>query len=328
MARGDISLAVPVATPTAPVIHSIATAPETSTSARFSSDDTSVSTLENTPVWVEIAAIEANPYQPRRSFAVEEMADLVASVREHGIIQPILVRPRSGRPRMVSEKPYQLIAGERRWRAAQEAGLDKVPVVVRPVNDQQALELALIENVQRHDISVMDAARAYRRLGQEFDFSQEDIARRVGKSRPAISNTMRLLDLPEEAQKALEDGAISEGHGRAILLAPGEGARRAVFRRIVRDKLTVREAEEASRRALTTVGRCVTCATLLLIPANRKLSSAKLSSTELKALRVTEEELSKTLGTRVRIRPRAKGGQISIEYYSPDDLDHLLVPIA
>ena len=323
MARGDISLAVPVVTPTAPAIHSIATAPETSTSARFASADTSVSHVENTPVWVEIAAIEANPYQPRRSFAVEEMADLVASVREHGIIQPILVRPRSGAASDGSEKPYQLIAGERRWRAAQEAGLDKVPVVVRLVNDQQALELALIENVQRHDISVMDAARAYRRLGQEFDLSQEDIARRVGKSRPAISNTMRLLDLPEEAQNALEEGAISEGHGRAILLAPGEGARRAVFRRIVRDKLTVREAEEASRRALTTVGD----ASPVDVSAHSresKLSSAKLSSTELKALRVTEEELSKTLGTRVRIRPRAKGGQISIEYYSPDDLDHLL----
>lgn len=278
------------------------------------------------PVFIDVVSIEANPYQPRRVFAPDEMRDLVASVREHGIIQPILVRPRPE-----GAGGFQLIAGERRWRAAQEAGLAQVPVVIRAVNDQQALELALIENVQRHDISVMDAARAYRRLGQEFSLSQEDIARRVGKSRPAISNTMRLLDLPEEAQLAIEDGSMTEGHGRAILLAPGEGARRAVFRRIIRDKVTVREAEELSRRASATtaepsdkqdsVSETPSSNGAIAKPSDK---TGRLSSAEISALRVTEEELSKALGTRVRIRPRAKGGQISIEYFSPEDLDHLL----
>jgi ParB family transcriptional regulator, chromosome partitioning protein len=272
---------------------------------------------ENTPVLLDATLIEANPYQPRRIFAPDEMRDLVASVREHGIIQPILVRPKSG-----DSQHYQLIAGERRWRAAQEAGLAKVPVVIRDVSDQQALELALIENVQRHDISVMDAARAYRRLAQEFSLSQDDIARRVGKSRPSIANTMRLLDLPEEAQKAIEDGVMTEGHGRAILLAPGDGARRAVFRRIMRDKVTVREAEELSRRAQSVSEGEDSDAAAVTVGA--QAAQPRLSSAELRALRVTEEELSKVLGTRVRIRPRAKGGQITIEYFSGDDLDHLL----
>jgi ParB family chromosome partitioning protein len=266
------------------------------------------------PVWLDTTQIEANPYQPRRTFSTEEMNDLISSVREHGIIQPILVRPTAG----VGDTPaYQLIAGERRWRAAQEAGLTRVPAVIRTVSDQQALELALIENVQRHDISAMDAAKAYRRLADEFGLSQEDIARRVGKSRPAIANTMRLLDLPDEAQKAIEDGTITEGHGRAILLAPGDGARRAVFRRVLRDKVTVREAEEMARKSQSVREESSTSETT-------DSKQARLSSVEVRALRATEEELSKMLGTRVRVRPRAKGGQICIEYFSSEDLDQLL----
>ena len=341
VARGDLALSVPVTSSLDGGVSESAATKGLNTPINdaamnvISEAKNGEAPPEKSPLWVEIAAIEANPYQPRRTFAVGEMEDLVASVREHGIIQPILVRPQPAASNISAQsagnssnnshaKQYQLIAGERRWRAAQEAGLSKVPVVIRVVNDQQALELALIENVQRHDISVLDAARAYRRLGQEFSLSQEDIARRVGKSRPAISNTMRLLDLPEEAQIALEDGSISEGHGRAILLAPGEGARRAVFRRIIRDKLTVRDAEEASRRALTVTGDSPESLEGKA-EKSQKSPSAKLSTTEMKALRATEEELSKALGTRVRIRSRAKGGQISIEYYSPDDLDQLLL---
>ncbi|HEY0072800.1 MAG TPA: ParB/RepB/Spo0J family partition protein [Abditibacteriaceae bacterium] len=325
MARGDASLTISLADS---IPHEASTAASQNTKkAPTDAPEIGLSLapeeqakLQNNPVWVSHSSIEANPYQPRRFFALEEMSDLVASVKEHGIIQPILVRPNPEN----REKPYQLIAGERRWRAAQEAGLEQVPVVIRAVNDQQALELALIENVQRHDISVIDAAHAYRRLSQEFSLSQEDIARRVGKSRPAISNTMRLLDLPEEAQKALEDGSISEGHGRAILLAPGEGARRAVFRLIVRDKLTVRDAEEAARRSIAVSDPAASAQTANGQNTSLNSASTKLSGTELKALRVTEEELSKVLGTRVRIRPRAKGGQVSIEYFSPEDLDTLL----
>ena len=233
------------------------------------------------------------------------MRDLVASVREHGIIQPVLVRSKAG-----EAGHYQLIAGERRWRAAQEAGLAQIPAVVREVADQQALELAIIENVQRHDISALDAARAYRRLSGEFGLTLEQVGARVGKSRPAVSNTMRLLDLPAEAQQALEDGVLSEGHGRAILLAPGEGARRAVLRRILRDKVTVREAEELARRAAQSE------ATGASIP--------RRGVPENLALKASEDELTRALGARVRVRSRAKGGHISIEYHSPEDLDHLI----
>ncbi len=278
------------------------------------------STFEATPCWIELKHIEANPYQPRRLFADAEMQDLVASVQEHGIIQPILVRPTSSST--LDNPKFQLIAGERRWRASQAAGLTKIPAVVRQVSDQQALELALIENVQRHDISAIEAAKAYRRLADEFALSQERIAQRVGKSRPSIANTMRLLDLPDEAQQAIEEGAISEGHGRAILLAPGDGARRAVFRRIIRDKVTVREAEELARKSGSMREDSAAAESV-----GQNLSGAKqsrLTGVEMRALRATEEELSKSLGTRVRVKPRAKGGQICIEYFSAEDLDDLL----
>ena len=189
--------------------------------------------------------IVANPYQPRRVFDDEELQNLATSVREHGILQPIIVRPLDNSDEAAG---FQLVAGERRWRAAQLAGLSTVPALVRPVSDQQALELAVIENVQRHDISPLDAAQAYRRLATEFELSQEKIAQRVGKSRSSIANTMRLLELPGEARNALQDGTLSEGHGRAILLTAGEGARRAVFRAVLRDKLSVRDTEELARR--------------------------------------------------------------------------------
>ena len=255
------------------------------------------------PLLLEIAQIEPNPFQPRRNFSPDEMRDLVASVREHGIIQPVLVRSRPG-------GGHQLIAGERRWRAAQEAGLTQIPAVVHEVADQQALELAIIENVQRHDISALDAARAYRRLTGEFGLTLEQVGTRVGKSRPAVSNTMRLLDLPAEAQQALEDGVLTEGHGRAILLAPGDGARRAVLRRILRDKVTVREAEELARRA-----------------AHSEIAgeaAPRRATAERRAHQDCEEELSRVLGTHVQVRPRAKGGQLCITFHSAEDLDHLV----
>lgn len=204
--------------------------------------------------WVAPSAIVANPYQPRRSFDQSELDSLRDSIREHGVLQPILVRPIamgwdfSLDAEQTPGVHFQLIAGERRWRASLAAELGRVPVIVREVSDQQALELAIIENVQRHDISAMDAATAYKRLAREFGLSQESIARRVGKSRPSIANTMRLLDLPPEAQQAIQDGAISEGHGRAILLAPGDPARRAALRAVLRGKLSVREAEAMAGR--------------------------------------------------------------------------------
>lgn len=266
---------------------------------------------------IPVAAIEANPFQPRRHFAPEEMSDLIESIREHGILQPILVRPVPEGSATGTTVKFQLVAGERRWRAAQEAGLDHVPAVVRNVGDQQALELAVIENVQRHDISPLEAALAYQRLSADFSLSQENIARRVGKSRSAIANTMRLLDLPEEIQKALEDGALSEGHGRAILLASGEGSRRAVFRRILRDKLSVRDAERIARAASDADE---SKAENKDGPAVRGRDTVHSSE----AISRIQESLQKALGTRVKLQARAKGGRLQIEYYSNEDLSRII----
>lgn len=273
--------------------------------------------VEAVTSYISISDIEPNPYQPRRNFDESELDNLAASIGEHGIIQPIVVRPAQG-----GDKPYQLVAGERRWRASQRAGLQKIPAIVRPVNDLQALELALIENVQRHDISAIDAALAYRRLADDFHLSQEDIARRVGKSRSAVANTMRLLDLQPEIRKAIEDGLLSEGHGRAILLAQGDGARRALFRRVTRDHLSVREVERLAKEKTDKAAN----ASENERPdgASQGASSftgeirSKTFDTALLATR-----LEKRLGTRLKVQHGARGGRITIEYSSLQELQRL-----
>lgn len=260
--------------------------------------------------------IEANPYQPRRTFSSAELDDLAASIREHGVLQPILLRPAP--KTSPNAKPYQLVAGERRWRAVRAAGLSHVPAIVRVVEDQQALELALIENVQRHDISPLDAAVAYKRLGSEFALSQEQIAARVGKSRAAVANTMRLLDLPEEARTALEKGELSEGHGRAILLARGEGARRALLRRILRDRLSVRDTEFHARQISDEESTDAP-----VIANGQEARRAAKTATATTDWQHAENELQKQLGARLKVRPRARGGQIIIDYANADDFERL-----
>jgi ParB family chromosome partitioning protein len=269
---------------------------------------------ENAIQWLNPTDVVANPYQPRRHFDPEELQSLVDSVREHGILQPIIVRPLV--PQAAGEGPrFQLVAGERRWRAAQAAKLEAVPAIVRQVSDQQALELAVIENVQRHDITPLDAATAYRRLADEFGLSQERIAQRVGKSRSAIANTLRLLDLPEEIQQSLNDGALSEGHGRAILLANSEGARRAAFRHILREKLSVREAEELSRRLSEGEGA--------VLSDNRKSKDSAKNDIAVD-LRDITDELQRLLGSRVHVNHRRRGGQIVINYASVDEMNRII----
>jgi ParB family chromosome partitioning protein len=323
VARGDETApAVPVARPARSTeqakensfrseTSSVADIPQDEQSAVPSARaDTSDTQGQTAPVqWLPVNAIEANPYQPRRTFASQEMGDLVQSIREHGILQPILVRPLDGAHGAVA---YQLVAGERRWRAAQQANLPEVPAIVRGVSDQQALELALIENIQRHDISALDAAHAYRRLADDFQLSQEQIAGRVGKSRSAVANTMRLLELPAECQQAIEDGKLSEGHGRALLSVINEGARRALFRRILRDGLSVREAERLSRAPAPAPS------------AERGSENATqelLTQAELKDI---EQRLQRAMGTRLHITPKKQGGQIVLEYFSLEELDRLV----
>ncbi len=279
--------------------------------------------LQSLSELVPIEQIEANPYQPRRTFSDEEMQDLSNSVKQHGVLQPILLRPIEATETSSSQNmpviQYQLIAGERRWRASQNAGLSEIPAIIRHVSDQQALELAVIENVQRHDISALDAANAYRRLSQEFSLSQEQIAQRVGKSRVSISNTIRLLDLPADVQKAIADGTLTEGHGRAILLADTDGARRAVFRRVLRDKLSVRATEEIARVTRPGEADGVPESSSDDAPGNSQLKNHSIPE-----IRRIEETLQKRLGTRVRIRPRKRGGQVVIQYFSNEELERLL----
>ena len=284
--------------------------------------------------WIRPDQVAPNPYQPRRHFDAEELENLAASIREHGILQPILVRPvavsASPAPNQsaAAALPFQLVAGERRWRAAQAAGVATIPAIVRVVNDQQALELAVIENVQRHDISPLDAALAYRRLSDEFSLSQEKIAQRVGKSRSAIANTLRLLDLPEEIQHSLNHGALSEGHGRAILLAGSQGARRAVFRAIIRDKLSVRDAEELARR--TGAVEAHTSADTPIGSTTRgtdRVEEARTSRTpnfDGDDWKIIVEELQRALGSKVSLFNRKRGGVITIKCTSHEQMERVV----
>jgi ParB family chromosome partitioning protein len=307
--KGQVT-AVKIATPNEIPVEA---APDRGSNADNAASDTVAGTN-----WLSVAQIKPNPYQPRRYFSDEEMGELVNSIKTHGLLQPILVRPTTS---LSPEEPiiYQLVAGERRWRAAQLAGLDTIPAVVRIVDDQQALELALIENVQRHDISAIDAAIAYQRLAAEFGLSQERIAERVGKSRSAVANTVRLLDLPQEVRKAIEDGALSEGHGRAILLAPSDGARRAVFRRVLRDKLSVRETERLAQHSVDVVAPDEQNGAT----AESNAESSRTGNADNSEVSRLEEELTKVLGTRLHLKVRRKGGELVINFSSKDELERI-----
>ncbi|BCM91060.1 putative chromosome-partitioning protein ParB [Abditibacteriota bacterium] len=288
-ARGD---ALP-ALPTEPIASPVTAAP---TPAPQISGD-----LKSEVRYLRVDQIEANPFQPRQVFSEEELENLASSLREHGVLQPVLVRP-------INNNRFQLIAGERRWRASQRAELATIPAIVRDVDDQSALELAIIENVQRHDISSLESAQAYKRLAAEFGLSQEKIAQRVGKSRAAVANTLRLLDLPSEALEALKTSQISEGHGRALLMANGEDARRALLRRTLRDGLSVRDVERFAREANATD------------EAGPKISRRLPGESDITRL---ENTLQRALGNRVQIRARARGGALVVHYNSPEELARL-----
>ncbi|UCH35127.1 MAG: ParB/RepB/Spo0J family partition protein [Armatimonadota bacterium] len=250
---------------------------------------------------VRVDEISANPYQPRRQHDHEKLAELADSMREHGVVQPLVVRPVDG--------GYQLVAGERRLLAAQQAGLSQVPVVVRECTDREMLELALIENLQREDINCIDAAYAYRRLMDEFGMTQEDVATRIAKSRPAVANTLRLLTLPDQVQESIMSGRITEGHGRALLALDDEGAIIALCERVERDGLSVRQTEEMARPKPP------------VEPVSRETSQKE---TQLDAnMRLLQTRLRESLGTKVAIRPRGDAGAITIEYYSQEDLDRV-----
>lgn len=195
--------------------------------------------------YIEIEKIKSNPYQPRKNFDQDDLKSLADSVRDYGILQPLLV---SRMRRDSGATEYQLVAGERRLLAAKMVGLRQVPVIVREPTEQEKLEISIIENVQRADLNAMEKAEAYKRLQKDFHFMQKDIAQMVGKSRESITNTMRLLDLPEEARRALREGKISEAHARAILAVDDEKNKTVLLSKIIRDGISVREAESFTQK--------------------------------------------------------------------------------
>ena len=253
---------------------------------------------------VPLALIDTNPHQPRKGFDKEKLQELAASIQEHGIIQPLVLSTQEEG----KKGKYSLIAGERRLRAAQIAGLETVPAVLREADSQDHLVLALIENVQRADLNPLEAATAYQSLAIEFNLSHKEIGKRVGKSRTAVTNTLRLLDLPDVVQQAVRKNQISMGHARALLALPTIKAQSAALQSILTQGLSVRQTEELVSQLK---GR-----------KKNKPSKKSPKSPELKAM---EEDLQSALGTKVRLTRSQKGaGTITVHYYSDEEFDSLM----
>ncbi len=248
---------------------------------------------------VPIDSIIPNPRQPRSIMAEEGLQELAESIRQHGILQPLIVTSEG-------ENQYILIAGERRWRAARIAGLETVPVILREANDRDRLELALIENVQRADLMPLETAEAYRQLADEFGLTHDEIALRVGKSRVAVTNTMRLLKLPEVVQNAILSGDISEGHARALLALATPQSQMAVLQTIIRNDMSVRQTEELVKKY------------------GGEKAPAKPRPEIPVEFKEIENRLREHLGTRVTVNHGKKGGSLVIYYYSNEELNSVL----
>lgn len=251
---------------------------------------------------IPVTSIVPNPRQPRTRFTDEELAELADSIREHGVIQPLIVSDQGN-------GTYTLIAGERRLRASLLAGLTSVPVITREADDRELLELALIENIQREDLSPLEAAEAYKSLEENFNLTHEEISKRVGKNRASVTNTMRLLKLPGEVQRALLEKKLTEGHARVLLSLPTPQAQISAMNHIINNELSVRQAEEYVR---SLVGES---------KSSHKPAKSDLSP-ELKEI---ENRLRQSIGTKVSLRPTKNGaGSINIHYYSEEELDAII----
>lgn len=261
--------------------------------------ETSVSTGEESSLQqVNIDQITANPYQPRLHMDAEQLEELASSIRTHGLMQPLVVSEADG------EGQYTLIAGERRWRASRLAGLTEVPVVIMTATPQEMLELAIVENVVRADLSPLEEAHAYRRLIEDFTLTQGEVAERVGKSRVAITNTLRLLNAPEQVQQAIVDGEITEGHARAMLGLTSIAQQLEMLEHVLNKNLNVRQTENLVR-------------TWLKDPAQRETGGSSMSADMLRI----ESRLREALGTRVTLKRGSRsGGKIEIEYASEEEL--------
>jgi ParB family chromosome partitioning protein len=270
-------------------------------SALLSEGPATAEPAEPADLELDIDLIEPNPEQPRKRFADDVLEELTQSIRSNGVVQPIVVRRDGGR--------FQIVAGERRWRAAQRAGLRKIPAVVREISDDKLLELALIENIQRQELNPIEEGQAYRKLIDTLGLTQEAVAERVGKDRTVIATLMRLLRLPADIQKNVQEGRLSAGHARALLTIEHPKHQRALAQSAIDNAWSVRELERAVKRPLT----------------GPTVDTKRVMRSRDPNVKAAETKLMRTLSTNVKILPAKKGtgGKIEIEYYGTDDLDRI-----
>lgn len=259
------------------------------------------------PRKVPIDQIDPNPKQPRKNFDADAIDELASSIREHGVLEPVIVRPLAGR--------YELVVGERRWRAARLAGLTEIPAIVRTLSDVEALELALIENIQREDLSPLEEAETYRRLMDEFHMTQEQVAKRVGKSRSTVANSLRLLDLDPELRDEIQRGALTAGHAKALLSVTSKAERLSLAQKVIDEGLSVRAIETlvAQKRDTTK-------------PKSRATGGAgrDMSRRSDPFIADLTDRLQQSLGTKVRLVTQGQRGRIEIDYYSRDELERIV----
>lgn len=259
------------------------------------------------PRKVPIDQIDPNPKQPRKNFDADAIDELASSIREHGVLEPVIVRPLAGR--------YELVVGERRWRAARLAGLTEIPAIVRTLSDVEALELALIENIQREDLSPLEEAETYRRLMDEFHMTQEQVAKRVGKSRSTVANSLRLLDLDPELRDEIQRGALTAGHAKALLSVTSKAERLSLAQKVIDEGLSVRAIETlvAQKRETTK-------------PKSRATGGAgrDMSRRSDPFIADLTDRLQQSLGTKVRLVTQGQRGRIEIDYYSRDELERIV----
>lgn len=263
-------------------------------------DDTAE--LVNVVLHIPVEDIRANPHQPRKEFDEEKLHELADSIKEHGIIQPLTVR-------YIGEKKFELISGERRLRAAKLAGLKEIAAYVRKADDEQSMAFALIENIQREDLNALEVALAYKRLLEEFDYTQAQVAERVGKNRTTVTNMLRLLSLPDFIQTALKKNQIAMGHARSLITIEDKSDQEKLLKKAVASEWSVRQMEEAARN--------------LGSSSSKKKSSSNKDKNNPFYDNISSR-LRQTFSTKVQINPKAKGGEIKIEYYSEDDLERIL----
>ncbi|PYZ96251.1 chromosome partitioning protein ParB [Alteribacter lacisalsi] len=249
---------------------------------------------------IPVSDIRPNPYQPRKHFSEEAIGELKRSIEQHGVLQPVIVRK--------SIKGFELVVGERRFKASKAAGLKEIPAVVRELNEDEMMEIALIENLQREDLNALEEAKAYQKLLEHLQVTQDELSRKLGKSRPHIANHLRLLQLPEMAQEFLAEGKLSMGHGRALLGLKNKDSLTGALQKTVKEKLSVRQLEEYVQKLNKEVSR------------ETKDSKRQLTP----YVREREASLKKYFGTNVQIRQGKKKGKIEIDFFSEDDLDRIL----